>query len=75
MAQSFRVLRKFCSGPQPLKTRICSRQDAKNAKFGIGFPFATFASLREIFRLSVAALPRWDLRGEVNRATTGWQES
>jgi hypothetical protein len=49
MAQSFRVLRKFCSGPQPLKTRICSRQDAKNAKFGIGFPFATFASLREIF--------------------------
>jgi hypothetical protein len=27
--------------------------------------FAPFASLREILRVSVAALPRWVLRGEI----------
>jgi hypothetical protein len=27
--------------------------------------FAPFASLREILRVSVAALPRWDLRGKL----------
>jgi hypothetical protein len=37
------------------KTGICSRQDAKTAKFEMGFPFA---SLREIFRGLFAALPR-----------------
>ena len=32
------------------------------------FPtFAAFASLREIFRVSVAAVSRYDLRGEQNR--------
>ena len=36
-----------------------SRQDAK---FGIAFfDLGAFASLREIFRLPVAVLPRWDL--------------
>jgi hypothetical protein len=28
--------------------------------------FAAFASLREIIRVSVAALPRWALRGKEN---------
>jgi hypothetical protein len=46
---------------------ICSRQDAKSAKFGITFFFAAFAylpcrhsqaALREILRVSVAAQAR-----------------
>jgi len=39
------------------RNRSDSRQDAKNAKFGIVFSFAVFASLREIFRAFVAAQP------------------
>src|SRR5436309_12056896 len=35
--------------PSLLKTRIYSRQDAKNAKFGSKFSFAVFASLRDRF--------------------------
>jgi len=34
---------------------ICSRQDAKSAKFGITLFFAAFAALREKFRVLVAA--------------------
>ena len=30
--------------------------------------FAALASLREIFRVSVAALPRWELRGKISLA-------
>jgi hypothetical protein len=56
--ESFRGLRKFSGSLAHSKTGICSRQDAKNAKSGIVFSFAAFASLREIFRVSVAALPR-----------------
>ena len=42
-----------------MKTRNCSRQDAKSAKFGSLIVFAAFAPLREIFRFLVAASPRW----------------
>jgi|GEM_PF-1456819 len=34
MLKSLRTLRKFSGGPSLSKTGICSRQDAKNAKFG-----------------------------------------
>jgi hypothetical protein len=55
-------------------TGIDSRQGAKYAKFRNRkidnftnlFPtFAALASLREIFRVLVAALPRWALRGDI----------
>jgi hypothetical protein len=67
IVESFRGLRKLSGGPWLPKTGICSRQDAKNAKFGSLIFFAAFAPLREIFRVLVAARPRWvlrDLRGE-----------
>jgi hypothetical protein len=78
IVESFRGLRKLSGGPWLPKTGICSRQaclersrkDAKNAKFGSLIFFAAlstlirtcFAPLREIFRVLVAALPRWVLR-------------
>jgi hypothetical protein len=49
---------KAPSAAEPQPNRSDSRQDAKNAKFGFIFSFAAFAPLREIFRLSVEALPR-----------------
>jgi hypothetical protein len=55
-----RSLRKFL-GNRKLGFGYSSRQDAKSAKFGQDFflkTFAAFASLREIFRDLVAALPR-----------------
>jgi hypothetical protein len=45
--------------PRRTNTKIYSRQDAKHAKSGIVFSFATFAPLREMFRISAAASPRW----------------
>jgi hypothetical protein len=41
-----------------LGNRMSARQDAKNAKLEIVSFFAAFASLREIFRASVAAMLR-----------------
>jgi hypothetical protein len=54
----FSLLAQILRGLWLSKTGICSRQDAKNAKSGSLNFFATFAPLREIFRVSVAALPR-----------------
>jgi hypothetical protein len=67
-----RSSRKFCVDLECSNTGIDSRQGAKHAKFRNRkidnfykpsysfFPtFAALASLREISRVSVAALPRW----------------
>jgi hypothetical protein len=72
--QNLRSLRKFL-GNRKLGLGYSSRQDAKSAKFGQDFflkNFAAFASLREIFRDLVAALPRWVLRGE-KQSVEKWQ--
>jgi len=62
MVKSFRSLRKFFRRWLPFSYEclgLFSRQDAKNAKFGFIFSFAAFAPLREIFRVLVAAPPRY----------------
>ena len=74
ITQFLRSSRKFCVDLECSNTGIDSRQGAKYAKFRNRkidnfykpsysfFPtFAALASLREIFRVSVAALPRWEL--------------
>jgi hypothetical protein len=53
--KSFLRMRNFSDGPWLSKTGIYSRQDAKNAKSG---NLISLRSLREIFRVLVAALPR-----------------
>ena len=76
ITQILRSSRKFCVDLECSNTGIDSRQGAKYPKFRNRkidnfykpsysfFPtFAALASLREIFRVSVAALPRWVLCG------------
>ena len=77
ITQNLRSSRKSGVDLECSNTGIDSRQGAKYAKFRNRkidnfykpsysfFPtFAALASLREILRVSVAALPRWALRGE-----------
>src|SRR5437867_2553784 len=56
-AQSLRGLRK-CYAPEDSRIRILLAPSRQDAKFEIFFSYlCAFASLREIFRSSVAALP------------------
>jgi hypothetical protein len=66
--ESFRSLRKFCQSRRlSLGSDIprAKSHDGKFAQFFFGFLLRAFASLREIFRFLVAALPRWNLHGFV----------
>ncbi|GEM_PF-5622100 len=51
--------------PESSKTGICSRQDAKNAKFGSLISLRPLRLWREIFRVLVAARPHWALCGYI----------
>ena len=75
IVKSFRGWRKFSGGqPVAIKTGICSRQDAKNAKSGSFSFFAAFAPLREIFRGLVAALVPPPLASEGSPLDGGYCE-
>jgi hypothetical protein len=65
MLENFRGLRKFCKRRR-LSDRIFRAPSPKTPSFRnfFGFLLRAFASLREIFRFLVAALPHWDLPGE-----------
>jgi hypothetical protein len=64
MLENFRSLRKL-RWPIKSGTGECSRQDAKNAKFGVDFFLAAFAGFARDNPIWVAALPRWVLCGQI----------
>jgi hypothetical protein len=65
MLKSFRGLRKFFRSRASLENRDLLAPRRQERQVQNWFPLAAFAPLREIFRFSVAALPRWALRGEM----------
>jgi hypothetical protein len=64
MPERFRGLRKFFRSRVSLENRDLLAPRRQERQVQNCFPLAAFAPLREIFQFSVAALPRWALRGE-----------
>jgi|GEM_PF-4138142 len=61
--ESFRGLRKFFASRRPVGFGYASRQVTPSSEINF-FSLRPLRSLREIFQISVAAEPRWALRGE-----------